>query len=358
MNCRFEEGKMSRSIVRIGSTGADVRYLQQSLTKLGYSPGSIDGIFGSKTDTAVRLFQKNKGLVADGIVGYNTWTAIDKALKLQLTIKDFFSFKENTKYKYEGKGNEYASYNVLVDYLTGTRVQLRSNNGGTEVVKVLENKNGELRLIVSKVECYYRENFTSIINNKPEILLKEPLIKGTTWTLTGNRKRYISNVEVYVTTPLGKYKTLEVTTEGKNEKTLEYYAPNVGVVRTVFISNAGQVSSSLSKIENNVLFIQSLEFYYPNIDEININYVYKQLKFKTNDITRMKIETAYKELPEGDIFRVLSPNAKIKSLYLNKDGMVYVDFTKELVSEMNVGAAYEVQVLQCITMNLCGKLIP
>lgn len=88
-------------------------------------------------------------------------------------------------------GNEYLSYNVLVDYLTGNRVQLRIDNGGVERVEVLENKNGELRRLFSKIECYYRENFTPVINNKPEILLKEPLIKGNTWILADKRKRYI-----------------------------------------------------------------------------------------------------------------------------------------------------------------------
>ena len=343
---------MARSTVSIGSTGEDVTYLQQSLTKLGYNPGPIDGIFGSNTETAVRLFQKAKGLVVDGIVGNNTWTAIDNALKSPLTIKDFFCYKEDTKYVYEGKGNEYASYNVLVDYLTGNRVQLRSNNGGTETVKVLENTDGKLTMLLSRGECYYRENLTQSPSSNAEILLKEPLITGTTWTLADNRKRYISNVEVEVPTPSGKYKTLEVTTNGKADKTLDYYAPNVGLVKTVFISNGGEISSSLSKIENNVLFTQSLEFYYPNVNGINLNFVYKQLIFKTNEITRIKIQTAYKDLPKGNIGRVLSPNAGIKSLYLNKDTMVYVDFTKEFVSEMNAGSGYESMILQSITNTL------
>ena len=138
--------------------------------------------------------------------------------KLPLTIKDYFSFNENSEYVYEGKGNEYASYNVFVDYLTENRVQLRTNNGGTEVVKVLENKDGKLTMLLSRAECYYRENLTQSPSSNEEILLKEPLIKGTTWTLSDNRKRYISNVDVEVTTPLGKYKTLEVTTENKEDK--------------------------------------------------------------------------------------------------------------------------------------------
>jgi len=75
MNYKSEEDKMARSIIRIGSIGEDVKYLQQSLTSLGYSAGSIDGIFGSKTQTAVKSFQKAKGLV---VVGNNTWAAINK----------------------------------------------------------------------------------------------------------------------------------------------------------------------------------------------------------------------------------------------------------------------------------------
>ena len=339
-------------LLKRGSTGAQVTYLQQSLTKLGYNPGPIDGIFGSKTETAVKLFQKSKGLVVDGIVGNNTWAAIDKALKLLFTINDYFPFKANIKYTYVGIGNEYASYNVLVDYLIGTRIQLRYNNGGTEVVKVLENKDGKLTILLSRAECYYRENLTQSPSNTSEILLKEPLIKGTTWTLLDNRKRYISNVDVEVTTPLGKFKTLEVTTKGISDKVIDYYARNIGLVKTVFIFNGGQISSSLSKIETNVSLTQSLEFYYPNVDGVILNFVDKQLNFKTNDITRIKIETAYKVLPNGNIGTVLSPNAKIKSLYLNKDNMVYVDFTKELVSEMNAGSGFESMILQCITNTL------
>ena len=71
---------MGQPNIKIGSTGAAVIYLQQSLIKLGYKPGPIDGIFGPKTNTAVRLFQKSKGLVVDGIVGNKTWAAIDKGI--------------------------------------------------------------------------------------------------------------------------------------------------------------------------------------------------------------------------------------------------------------------------------------
>jgi len=272
--------------------------------------------------------------------------------KQPLTIQDYYSFKENTNYVYEGEGNEYASYNVLVDYIEENRVQIRSNNGGTEMVKVLENKDGELTLLFSREETYFRENLIQSPVNKNEILLKEPLTKGTSWTLADGRKRSITNVEVDVTTPLGTYKTLEVTTEGKDDKTQDYYAPNIGLVKSIFTSNGTVVTSSLSKLENNVPFTQTVKFFYPNVNDDKLYYLNKELSFQTNDLTKVVFEKAFKELPKGDISKVLGPNVKIKSLYLNKDNMVYIDFTKEFVSEMNAGSGYETLILQSITNTL------
>lgn len=62
--------------LRLGSTGASVTDLQRRLLSFGFNPGPIDGIFGSQTQSAVIAFQRSRGLVADGIVGVQTWTAL------------------------------------------------------------------------------------------------------------------------------------------------------------------------------------------------------------------------------------------------------------------------------------------
>lgn len=58
--------------MRIGSQGEDVRQLQQRLLELGYYTGEVDGQFGQGTDAAVKRFQQQHGLDADGIVGEST----------------------------------------------------------------------------------------------------------------------------------------------------------------------------------------------------------------------------------------------------------------------------------------------
>lgn len=63
-------------IERLGSRGVYVLILQDGLNTLGLATGGLDGIFGDATKNAVISYQKRKGLSADGIVGCNTWTAL------------------------------------------------------------------------------------------------------------------------------------------------------------------------------------------------------------------------------------------------------------------------------------------
>jgi cytoskeletal protein RodZ len=63
-----------------GSTGQEVKDVQQALTTLGYDPGAVDGNFGAKTKFAVGEFQRAHNLTDDGVVGPATAKAINDAV--------------------------------------------------------------------------------------------------------------------------------------------------------------------------------------------------------------------------------------------------------------------------------------
>ena len=59
-----------------GSSGDKVKEIQQKLADWGYYSGRVDGVYGSKTEAAVRWFQQKNGLTVDGKAGRQTLEAM------------------------------------------------------------------------------------------------------------------------------------------------------------------------------------------------------------------------------------------------------------------------------------------
>lgn len=78
---KSKEGIALNVTLRRGSKGDAVRELQLALYHLDHEDLMVDGIFGGKTEAAVRDFQAKCGLTADGIVGPKTWAAIAEMLQ-------------------------------------------------------------------------------------------------------------------------------------------------------------------------------------------------------------------------------------------------------------------------------------
>ena len=256
---------------------------------------------------------------------------------------------ENTKYSYEGKENEFAAYVAFVDYISDNRIQNRTNNGGTESVNVLEIKDDQLTLLYSRGETYFRQNFLNNEYGEGKILLKSPLKEGNSWAYDENTTATITGLSKEVVTTIGNYQTIEVTLEGEEGKTVNYYAKDVGLVKTISSGEGYEVSSTLSSVENNIPLIQTITLFYPTIDG-SIDTIDVQIEFNTNDEPIDVIEEVVKDL---SIYEVLSSNTKINELYFDEEeNSVHIDLSKEFITEMNAGASFEALILQSLTNTL------
>ena len=80
--CFFGLGIMSfrnnsvEVLSKYGSRGNEVKSIQEKLKRWGYYTGSVDGIYGTQTVSAVKKFQQKNGLTVDGIAGSKTLAAM------------------------------------------------------------------------------------------------------------------------------------------------------------------------------------------------------------------------------------------------------------------------------------------
>lgn len=268
------------------------------------------------------------------------------SIKKEEYASDYFPIKTNIEYSYEGLGNEFASYKTHIDYTSKTKIQTHTDNGGTSIIKVYEITNDKITLLFSRPESYYRYNYLSK-NEGSEIILKTPIKVGTTWVLSDGSIRTITNINTNIETDLGSYKTIEVTTENDGNKTKDYYAKGVGLIKTIYVIGEDTISSTLNNIDKNKSETQNINLYYPSLNDNKLYYKEITIKLHTNDDVLKLIENNYQD-NLNDIKAVFSKNTKINNLYFKND-IVYIDLNKAFITDMNAGSEYESMILQSVT---------
>ena len=132
-----------------GCRGEKVRELQQALIDLGYLSGKADGIFGNKTEVAVRKFQKKNKLSADGLAGKKT---------LQLVLSKVQSKQNNAAVSAEAapspSSSASSSDSQETSSLFGTYATIRSGDKGTRV-KTLQQTLITLGFLSGKADGIY-----------------------------------------------------------------------------------------------------------------------------------------------------------------------------------------------------------
>ena len=129
-------------ILASGSTGTKVKELQENLITLGYSCGKYgaDGSYGSATALAVRKFQSDHGLSADGVAGYLTLTAITKELQEKGASGHTVKVTESVLNIRKGAGTNYPITGSIRDRGVYTIVSESSGSGATKWGKLADGR--------------------------------------------------------------------------------------------------------------------------------------------------------------------------------------------------------------------------
>jgi N-acetylmuramoyl-L-alanine amidase len=133
-------------------TGDDVLTLQVRLAELGFDVGRPDGHFGSRTETALRDFQRNYGLSPDGTVGPNTIRALRQ---LSRSVRGGRSFELREAEALRHRGPRLSGKKVVIDPAAGGNITGVTGHGLTERDVVGDiGRRLEGRLAVAGVDAF------------------------------------------------------------------------------------------------------------------------------------------------------------------------------------------------------------
>jgi len=152
---------MAYSTIKKGSSGGDVSTLQSLLNQNGYSL-DVDGIFGSKTQSAVKDYQRNAGLTVDGIVGNNTWSALlGTGASTNPTASAYSALASGSSNMFSGASSQLASYEA-------NKPVYQQSQDVTDALNLLrEYENSKPGAYESNYATQIQDVLDQIMNRKP-----------------------------------------------------------------------------------------------------------------------------------------------------------------------------------------------
>lgn len=126
---RWKLGDRSLYLTAVLMRGDDVAQLQSRLTDMGFDCGRVDGIFGEKTELAVKEFQKSVGSTVDGKCGPATITAL---IRLTKTVAGGAPTKLRETARQQSRGPALAGKVIVINPARGGDNHGVSANGAIE----------------------------------------------------------------------------------------------------------------------------------------------------------------------------------------------------------------------------------
>lgn len=236
----------------------------------------------------------------------------------QASVVDYFPLTTGYASEFAGTGNEYAGFNRTYDYIEDNNIFMRTNNGGTSVLEVVEVTEDAARVVYSQPEYYAHEkmDIEGLVDpEKVETLLEAPIELGHSWESGTGTTREITAIGVPMSTQQGLYDTIEVTEDTGDFVIKEYYAAGVGLVYTS--NNATDPDAPYTVIQDLANLStegwpESVSLYYPSGKD-DYTHADESMNITTNDDMAVAFTSLFQS--EGKNYPQLLPDdAEIVSL--------------------------------------------
>lgn len=290
-------------------------------------------------------------------------TVEEPEYELSQDLESWIPMHENVVLEYEGGSFEDAGFSITPQFTLDSTYQFANADTATTTVEIYEYQEDSVVRNFSRMETYFRENFidtgAATEGEEGATLLQLPIEVGNTWESENGSVYEITDSHVPIETEAGNFEAIEVTSTSEDEESVSrsYYAEGVGLVRqeTEVDFDDEPVVSTLQAIQEDTPELISTSIYVPNEGATALESRHVEFQLNTNDPAREAIAEALRgnhEVTEDTM--VVEESVDINFMYLDEKEVAHVDFSEELVTEMNYGTTGETFMLQSIVNTIAG----
>lgn len=283
--------------------------------------------------------------------------------ELSQELESWIPMHENVVLEYDGGSFENAGFSITPQFTLEDTYQFANSDTATTTVEIYEYTEDAVVRNFTRMETYFRDNFvdTGLASEGDggAMLLQLPIEVGNTWESDNGSVYEITDSHVSIETEAGTFEAIEVTSTSEDGENVarSYYAEDVGLVqRESEVDHDDEpMVSTLQAIHEDRLEEINFSFYSPNEGATGLESQPIELQLATNDPARVALAEALQgnhEETEGN--GVIEDSVVINFMYLDNEDVAHVDFSEELVTEMNYGTTGETLMLQSIVNTIAS----
>lgn len=275
-------------------------------------------------------------------------------------LSDYFMYKEDAVYVYSSEENELYNQEHFLTFKDGNSIQWKIlvPEGDFEITNVADISDNGVNVVYAESNTKIRENIIGKEVNSDNLVLQGPLEIGHTWSNSNGSVSEIKSLNSSVELSFGNFEAIEVDTNKSNgDFRKDFYVRDIGLVKTMYsYTEMGEVTCTLTEIrENTPLNLEIDRFDY--VDETGQNEINKsQVEITFNPDYLTALENNLKQSTNGTYMPLLTENTKINSITkevsTDEKLVLYVDLSKEFISEQNLGASFESALLDTLVDTL------
>lgn len=270
-------------------------------------------------------------------------------------LSDYYPLIANRQVDLVGPaGNSSLILQYLYEESGKTTAQFKQFNLESSQLNVISVTQDQITELYYSQDINYRENMIGLKDYVQRVILKAPLALGNQWNSTGlkfeitavDESRVINDQEMTV---------LDVTVSTGTEKILFTYAVGIGLVSNDVINADGSLTNivQMARIIDGAQDLYSVDFYYPSKTK-EVYLVTQDLPFNTNDSTKDKLTTMYKEIAKKQKYDlVIGDKTQIQFIF-SRDNIVHMDLNNTFIDFINAAPELENQRLESLVNTICS----